>query len=190
MTTADETRPGRPLRADARRNRERVLAAARETFAESGPDASLNEIARRAGVGPGTLYRHFPTRRALLAAVLADRVERLCARADLLIASETPAAALSGWLRAFLEHASGDHGLGGAALAGPPDLGFDCHAAIRDAAGRVLGHAQRAGAARPDVTAADMTQLVVGVALATEGAAHDPGQPARLLALVEDTLRP
>jgi AcrR family transcriptional regulator len=190
MTTADETRPGRPLRADARRNRERVLAAARETFAENGPDASLNEIARRAGVGPGTLYRHFPTRQALLAAVLADRVERLCARADHLIATEPAGAALSAWLRIFLDHASGDHGLGGAALTGPPDLGFDCHTAIREAAGRVLAHAQRAGAARPDVTAADMMQLVVGVALATEEAAYDPGQPGRLLALVEDALRP
>ncbi|WP_173100756.1 TetR/AcrR family transcriptional regulator [Actinomadura verrucosospora] len=190
MTTADETRPGRPLRADARRNRERVLAAARETFAESGPDASLNEIARRAGVGPGTLYRHFPTRQALLAAVLADRVERLCAYADRLIASEPPEVALSGWLHAFLEHATGDHGLGGAALTKPPGVDFDCHTAIREAVGRVLAGAQRAGAARADVTAADLLQLVVGVALATEEAAHDPGQPGRLLALVEDALRP
>ncbi|GAA2164363.1 TetR/AcrR family transcriptional regulator [Actinomadura napierensis] len=190
MTTVDETRPGRPLRADARRNRERVLAAARETFAEVGPDASLNAIARRAGVGPGTLYRHFPTRQALLGAVLADRVERLCARADQLIASDSPGGALSGWLRAFLDHAGSDHGLGGAALAEPADLGPDCHAMIREAAGRVLARAQRAGAARPDVTAADMMQLVVGVALATGGPAGDPAQPGRLLALVEDALRP
>ncbi|MBE1535732.1 TetR/AcrR family transcriptional regulator [Actinomadura algeriensis] len=190
MTTAEETaaEPGapRPRRADARRNRERVLAAARETFAADGPDASLNEIARRAGVGPGTLYRNFPTRQALQAAVLADRVAHLCGRADELIATVPPAAALAGWLRAFLAHAHSDHGLGGAVLSDPP--GLDCHQAILEAAARVLTRAQDAGAARPDVAAADMIQLVVGVALAT-GRGADSGQGQRLLDLVLDALR-
>ncbi|OLT10676.1 TetR family transcriptional regulator [Actinomadura sp. CNU-125] len=191
MTTAEETaaEPGapRPLRADARRNRELDLAAARETFAADGPDASLNEIARRAGVGPGTLYRNFPTRQALQAAVLADRVAHLCGRADELIATVPPAAALSGWLRAFLEHARSDHGLGGAVLSEPP--GLDCHQTILDAAERVLARAREAGAARPDVSAADTVQLVVGVALAT-GHGPDSGQGERLLGLVLDALRP
>ncbi|MEU8137749.1 TetR/AcrR family transcriptional regulator [Streptodolium elevatio] len=75
-------------RADARLNRERIVAAAREVFAEDGPDASLNEIARRAGVGPGTLYRHFPNRRALAAAVVVERVEILVAHADRLLATD------------------------------------------------------------------------------------------------------
>ncbi|MFC4914000.1 TetR/AcrR family transcriptional regulator [Actinomadura gamaensis] len=208
MTTADPRRPRRAPRADARRNRDGILAAARAAFAEDGPDASLNEIARRAGVGPGTLYRHFPTRQALLSAVLADRVERLCARAEQLVADASPDEALDGWLHAFLAHARSDHGLGGAALTEPahpdprpdpdpgldrgldPGLGLDCHAAIRAAAARVLANAQRAGVARADATPEDMIELVVGVALTTAGPDTGPDRPGRLLALVRDALRP
>ncbi|MFD0664399.1 helix-turn-helix domain-containing protein [Thermocatellispora tengchongensis] len=81
----------RPRRADARRNYELLLAAATAVIAEEGPDASLNEIARRAGVGPGTLYRHFPTRDALLAAVFQGRLAALCARAEELAEERPPA---------------------------------------------------------------------------------------------------
>jgi AcrR family transcriptional regulator len=178
----------RPQRADARRNYERVVAAAHEVFAEEGPEASLNEIARRAGVGPGTLYRHFPTRHALLTAVLRDRIEALCGRADELLAAESPDTALAEWLRAFLAHARSGQGLGSALMtAGPDELGFDCHQRIRDAAAGLLTNAQRAGTARADLEPGDLLQLVVGIALTTTRPA-DPDEPTRLLDLVLDAI--
>lgn len=197
MSTADQANSRRaqheerPRRADARRNRDGILAAARAAFTAEGPDVSLNEIARRAGVGPGTLYRHFPTRQKLLAAVLADRVERLCDRAEELATDHSPAEALDGWLRALLDHARSDHGLGGVALTDDPaDPGLDCHGAIRAAAARVLTNAQQAGVARPDVTPEEMIDLVVGVALTTGRPDIDPARPDRLLTLVLHGLRP
>lgn len=172
----------RPQRTDARRNRDRLVAVAGRTFAELGPDASLNRIAQAAGVGPGTLYRHFPSRRELLAAVLEDRITALCARADEL-AAEPPDAALTAWLRAFLDHARTNQGLGGAFWAEPPgDL--DCHARIRAAARSVLARAQRDGTARPDLSVPDLLQLVVGIALAT--AQDDGAQAGRLLTVTLD----
>jgi AcrR family transcriptional regulator len=161
----------RPLRAHARRNHARVVAAAREVFAEAGPEASLNEIARRAEVGPGTLYRHFPNRRALQIAVLRDRIEALCGRGDELLNSASPDDALAEWLRAFLAHARSGQGLGGAVMTAAQDeLGFDCHERIRD-----------------DLPPGDLLQLVVGVALAT---AHtdDADEPDRLLGIVLDAV--
>ncbi|MFB8240605.1 TetR/AcrR family transcriptional regulator [Kitasatospora purpeofusca] len=175
-------------RTDARRNRERLLAAAQEAFAEAGAEASLNDIARRAGVGPGTLYRHFPTRAALLAAVLEERVERLCARADELTATHPADQALAEWLRAFIAHARTNHGLGGALLLEASDtLDADCHRRIEDAAAAVLTRAQRNGTARPDLAADDLLQLALGIALATTGPGPDREARAdRLLALALD----
>ena len=90
----------RPLRADAARNRSRILDAARETFAESGTDASLEEVARRADVGIGTLYRHFPTRASLIEHVYRDLVDELCATAPALLKTHTPIKALEEWVLA------------------------------------------------------------------------------------------
>ncbi|MFJ6614107.1 TetR/AcrR family transcriptional regulator [Streptomyces sp. NPDC091289] len=201
MTTAygQGTEP-RPRRADARLNRERLVSAAQEVFAESGPEASLNEIARRAGVGPGTLYRHFPNRPALLAAVLRERIAVLCARADELGATEPPDAALTAWLHAFLVHAQVNQGLAGAHLVeeqgkqgkqeeqGSGDAGgglVDCHRLILDAASGLLARAQADGTARGDLTPDDLVRLVVGIALSTTHS-RDAGQPGRLLSLVLD----
>ncbi|MFE0138686.1 TetR/AcrR family transcriptional regulator [Streptomyces sp. NPDC059037] len=186
----DDTRArgaARQPRADARRNRERILEAAREAYAEAGPEASLNEIARRAGVGPGTLYRHFPSRAALLTAVLKDRVEALCGRTDELLAADSADDALDDWLRAFLAHARVNQGLGGALLIEeletPDALGFDCHQRIHDTASSLLTRAQTEGTARKDLLTADMIQLVVGIAVSTPHSPTDPTQPDRLLAL-------
>ncbi|MYW00848.1 TetR/AcrR family transcriptional regulator [Streptomyces sp. SID3343] len=190
-----------PRRADARHNRELLVAAARETFAAAGPDASLNEIARRAGVGPGTLYRHFPTRHALLTAVLRSRIESLCAHAERLSTSGDAGdardpddaggadGALAEWMAAFLAHARANQGLGSALmLDGPDALGIDCHRMIQDAAAGVLERAQRWGTARPDVTADDLLRLVTGIALSTARSPGDDAQPDRLLALALDAV--
>ncbi|MFJ2931284.1 TetR/AcrR family transcriptional regulator [Streptomyces sp. NPDC087219] len=175
-----------PRRTDARLNRERLVATAQEVFAEAGPGASLNQIAQRAGVGPGTLYRHFPNRQALLAAVLRDRIEKLVEQADVLSAVEPPDEALAQWLRALLAHARLNQGMGSALMVEEPEvLGMDCHRLILDAAAAVLAGAQARGTARADLAAADLVQLVAGIALST---AHSPDtdQPARLLDLVLD----
>ena len=175
------------MRVDAQRNYERVLEAATAAFAKEGPEASLNDIARRAGVGPGTLYRHFPNRQALQAAVLNERLEKLCGDAEEL-ASHEPAAALTAWLRALLVHARTDHGLGGAVLAGPVDLGFDCQQAIHRAGAALLTRAQRDGGIRADLDIDDVIQLVAGIALAARHGT-DPEQPDRLLRFVTDAMR-
>ncbi|CAM5437555.1 TetR family transcriptional regulator [Streptomyces spiroverticillatus] len=190
MTTAPGGGAPPPRRTDARLNRDRLVAAAREVFAASGPGASLNEIARRAGVGPGTLYRHFPNRQVLLAAVLTDRVEALCARAGELLAEESLSAdeVLARWAEAFLAHARDQQGVGSALLTDASyDLGVDCHRVIVDAAASVLAHAQEHGTARCDLAAADLVQLVTGVALATVHAG-DAGQAGRLLSLTLDAV--
>src|SRR5437868_15361014 len=105
--TTDETPPGalvaRPRRADARRNYAKVLAAAREAFAEGGEDTSLEEIARRAGVGIGTLYRHFPTRQALLEALYVDEVEEVCRSAEQLNGGDAWEA-LNGWFERLIAY--------------------------------------------------------------------------------------
>ena len=108
------------MRADARRNHDRLLAEARVAFARSGADASLEEIAHRAGVGSGTLYRHFPTREALLQAVIQDWTESMQAEAESFIGRGTPAEALHAWLRAYIAHATVFRGLAAALMAGYP----------------------------------------------------------------------
>ncbi|MCK9897821.1 TetR/AcrR family transcriptional regulator [Frankia sp. AgB32] len=181
--------PQRGPRTDARRNRERLLAMAREAFDEAGPDASLVEIARRAGVGQGTLYRHFPTRAALLRAVLADRIERLCQRAGELSATASADDALAAWLRLFLDHARINQGLAGAFMAEGPEASVaDCHQAITATATDLLDRARRDGSARADLRPEDLLQLVVGIALAT-ARDDDGGQADRLLALALDATR-
>ncbi|MCT2590175.1 TetR/AcrR family transcriptional regulator [Streptomyces sp. N2-109] len=192
----DGTAVARRQRTDARRNRERLVEAAREAYAEAGPEASLNEIARRAGVGPGTLYRHFPTRTELLTAVLRNRIETLCTRAVTLQEAAAAAAvhtaaddALAEWLRAFLAHARVNQGLGGALmLEEPAALGIDCHQLILDAAAGMLTLAQRQGTARTDVSPADLLRLVTGIALST-ARGDDLEEPDRLLGLVLDAVR-
>ncbi|QFZ21822.1 TetR/AcrR family transcriptional regulator [Saccharothrix syringae] len=168
------------MRADARRNRERIVAAADAAVAEHGADASLEEVARRAGVGSATLHRHFPTRQALLEAVFHDRVAALCAR--------SANASLVEWLRAVARHAAANRGLAASLLRGAdPALGETCHAMITTAADALVAEARRAGAARPDVAAADLLKLANAVSLAAEG---DPAEADRLLALALTGIAP
>jgi AcrR family transcriptional regulator len=191
--TGSATSP-RPMRADARRNYQRLLAVARTAFAERGPEASLDDIARRAGVGPGTLYRHFPTRLALLEAVYRDDVSTLCARADELQHTHPPAQALAEWLQAFVGYAVGKRGLTAALreILGDRKNSFflECGRELKAAAGRLLDRAQQAGVVRADVQAIDLLRLVHGIVLATEQGGDDIGQADRLLTVVLDGLRP
>jgi AcrR family transcriptional regulator len=184
----------RPMRADAQRNYARLLSAAAAVFAEHGADdASLEEIARRAGVGIGTLYRHFPTRQALLEAVYRDQVEALRLRADELLESDSPGDALAAWLRAMVAFSSTKHTLTSALLATlgqESELLSSCSKVIRDSADALVGRAQQAGVVREDVNAQDVIRLVHAVNLATQRGPSDPGQTDRLLGLVLDGLRP
>jgi AcrR family transcriptional regulator len=179
----------RPKRADARRNRERLIAAAREAFTEHGVEASLDDIARRTGVGPGTLYRHFPTREALLAAVYRDDVEALAARAEEMAQQYPPAEAFTAWLHLQLDNFKYKYGLGAAVKT---MLGRDsetlnfCRDAMRAALDRLLVAAQEVDAIRHDVDAGEILRLVHGVGMATESA---PEHADRLLSLVLDGLR-
>jgi AcrR family transcriptional regulator len=184
----------RALRADAQRNYAKLLDAASAAFIEHGADdVSLEEIARRAGVGIGTLYRHFPTRQALLEAVYRDQVELLRARAEELLDTVSPGDAFAAWMRALAAFSSTKRSLTSAMLT---TLGKDsevvsaCSRVLRTSAETLLANAQHAGAIRPDVTAIDVIRLVHGITIATERMPTDPAQADRMLAFVLDGLRP
>jgi AcrR family transcriptional regulator len=184
----------RPLRADAQRNYDRLLSAAAAAFAERGADdVSLEEIARRAGVGIGTLYRHFPTRQALLEAVYRDQVEAVRAAAEEQLNSDAPGEALAAWLRVLVDFSSTKHSLTTALLATmdkDSDLLSSCSAVIRGSAEALFARAQEAGAVRADANAGDVIRLVHAVNLVGQHAPTDPGQRDRMLGLILDGLRP
>ena len=176
----------RPRRADARRNRELLLTAAKAVFAERGVDAPLDDIARRAGVGNATMYRHFPTRSELIVAVYADEVTELCARGDELAAAHGPREALFSWLAAFITHVASKKEL---ALAIADDragtrstLFGQWHAAMHQTAAALLTRAQQAAAVRADLDVTELLSLANGLALS--GA--PPNRLARLLTLVRE----
>jgi AcrR family transcriptional regulator len=184
----------RPMRADAQRNYQRLLDAAVAVFAERGADdVSLEEIARRAGVGIGTLYRHFPTRQALLEAVYRDQVDGMRAKADALLGSDSPSDALAEWLRALSAFSSTKQSLTSALL---ETLGKDsellsaCSAVIYGAADDLLARAKEAGAVRPDADGKDLMRLVHAVNIAAQHAPADPGQRDRLIGIILDGLKP
>jgi AcrR family transcriptional regulator len=165
--------PRRPRRADAQRNRELLLSAAREVFSERGVGAPLDEVARRAGIGNATMYRHFPDRRELIIAVYADEVQALCAQGEALLDDHSPGDALFAWLRAFIAHVAAKREL---ALAIPDDHAgqrralFDSwHKAMHSTASRLLARAQSSGMARPDLDASDLLALANGIAIASVG---------------------
>ncbi|MET9775761.1 helix-turn-helix domain-containing protein [Streptomyces sp. NPDC006367] len=169
----------RPMRADARRNRERLLAVAVEAFAEHGEGASLDDIARRAGVGVGTLYRHFPTRQALLEAAYLERIEAIAARADEIAAGREAGEALVAWLDELAVGMLRVRGLrallGNAVTSGGPACG-DC---VRGAATRLVRAAQEAGALRRDVEPIEVLRLVHAVVTASEAAGEVDGTAVR-----------
>ncbi|MFH0522400.1 TetR/AcrR family transcriptional regulator [Streptomyces sp. M41] len=174
------------MRADARRNHERLLTEARAAFAEHGTDASLEDVARRAGVGIGTLYRHFPNRDALLSAVFEEAVGELLTRSHELLRAPEPCAALVAWLREMVRHAGEYRGLARSLMSVSSDRTSAlarCSDPIREAGGALLSRAQASGAVRPDVAVGDLLQLTHAIALATEGTPDDPELADRLLML-------
>jgi AcrR family transcriptional regulator len=191
MNTTDDTPQTlltRPKRADARRNYEKVLAAAREAFAEGGESTALEEIARSAGVGIGTLYRHFPSRQALLEALYVDEVEELCRSAAQLDAGD-PWEALNGWFERFIGYLASKQALAAELLNyvdHDAELFKTSRAALFSAGEPLLKRAQAAGVVRPDVNIAEVIQMVIGIAKIPT--AH-PGQREHILTVALDGLR-
>ncbi|MEV6016803.1 MULTISPECIES: helix-turn-helix domain-containing protein [unclassified Streptomyces] len=187
--------PGAPrvMRADARRNHGRLLAEARSAFAEHGTDTSLEDVARRAGVGIGTLYRHFPNRHALMSAVFEEAVSDLLARSRELLDAPEPCTALVRWLREIITHAGEYRGLARALMSASRDEGSHlarCSGPMREAGSALLLRAQESGAVRPDVSIGDLLQLTNAIALAAEETADDPALADRLLNLTLRGLKP
>jgi AcrR family transcriptional regulator len=181
--------PTKPQRADARRNRERLVSVARDVFAARGSGASMEEIAKAADVGVGTLYRHFPRRIDLVEAVYRDDVQALVVLAEEVVNDPDASAALATWLSGFVRYVQSKRALLTElheAFEKNPDLALSLREDISRAAGLVLAHAQEAGAARTDVDERDLMQLVGGMCMA-RGATLE--QNERLLSLVLDGLR-
>jgi AcrR family transcriptional regulator len=185
----------RELRADARRNRERVLRTAQQVFAADGLGVSLDEIARRAGVGPGTVHRHFPAKEALYLAVAIDQLEQLATEAKVLAATGDPATAL--FTQLFRMVASGAENVAvKSALAAAefdlrtaaPDVAADLTRRVAD----LLGRAQAVNAVRDDVTVEEVMALVAGAFAAIRhiGAETSRQRSAHIAQLILDGLRP
>jgi AcrR family transcriptional regulator len=174
----------RKPRADALRNRERVLEAAKSVFSAGGADASLEAVARRAGVGIGTLYRHFPTREALYDAVYRREVEQLGELADELKGEAAPVEALRKWLRANVEFVATKKGMAAAlALAAhkPSELMAFSYERLTKAVGALLERAVAAGELRADVSPEDLLRALIGMCLM-----HDqPGWQASVVRLLD-----
>lgn len=166
-----ETTVRRALRADARRNRDRLLAEARAAFLDHGTDASLEDIAARAGVGVGTLYRHFPSREALLEALLRERFDALTVTARRLATHPSAREALRLWTLEFVDTTTVYRGLTAALMATLHDPDSALHAscaAMRAEGAALLARAQAEGELRADLTPAEFLSLVAGVAWARE----------------------
>lgn len=171
----------RPLRADARQNYARLVAAAADSIAELGPNVSLEEVAKRAGVGIGTLYRHFPNRQALLEAIYLDQVNANCALGRELMASMAPAEALPLWLHSLLTYNLNMRGLKEALMAGEISAQTSaCKVKMHEVGGELLARAQEVGAVRRDIEITDLLRLVHGIALMVEPGAEGAARAERV----------
>jgi AcrR family transcriptional regulator len=193
VTTGAEPLGERRLRADAQRNRDRILEVARETFTQEGLNVPVDLIAERANVGVGTLYRHFPTKEALASAILASRLESLIGEAEQLEQSPDPGDAFFGFLRLMAERSSADMALADAFT----EAGYDVKSGsaqfkdrLLEALGRMLRRAQAAGAVRADLTASDVLALMAASCMATGRFGLSGADRDRVLGVVFDGLRP
>jgi AcrR family transcriptional regulator len=186
--TPTETLLARPKRADARRNYEKILAAAREAFAEGGESMALEEIARRADVGIGTLYRNFPNRQALLEALYVEEVEEM-ARSAAAFEGADPWEALTLWFQRLIAYIGTKRALAAELqnyLDRDAELFKICRGTLFSSGEPILRRAQDAGVVRSDVNIADVIHMVVGIAKIPSA---DPEQTERLLRVALDGLR-
>jgi AcrR family transcriptional regulator len=181
----------RPLRADARRNRQRVLEAAATVFTSAGLGVSVHEIARRAGVGVGTVSRHFPTKEALCQAIVLDRIERCVTTGRTLAATHEPGAAFLAYFAFMVDEGVVDRALADALVGG----GFDIEAAAASSEHDIMGAlrqlliaAQESGSIRSDVDTADVKALIAAC-LARERGQTDPAARQRMIVIVYNGLR-
>ncbi|WP_236794917.1 TetR/AcrR family transcriptional regulator [Amycolatopsis sp. GM8] len=177
------------MRADARRNYERIVNVAREAFTEHGPEAPLDDIARRACVGPGTLYRHFPNREALIEAVYRADVEKLTERAAELAESHSPGDALAEWVREHVGFVVQNHGLAAtlkAAMDRDSQTFALCKTMLYDAAENMVVAAQDVGAIRDDIKPRDLLLMAHGIGSASQ---NSPDAAPRLVEVMLDGLR-
>jgi AcrR family transcriptional regulator len=184
-----DSAPGRSMRADARRNYDKVVAAAREVFAAEGAEASMDAVARKAGVGVGTLYRHFPKRIDLVQAVYQDDVDELVETARRVVAELEPWPAVVAFLEAFVRYARSKRTFMTElreAFDKDPSLKLRARDRIDEATQLVIGRAQRAGAIRTDVDGGDVTQLLAPMCISPT---LTDEQSVRLLPLILDGLR-
>jgi AcrR family transcriptional regulator len=180
----------RPVRADAARNRELLIDAAAAAFAARGAEVPLEDIAHGAGVGIGTLYRHFPTREALVEAVYRHEVGVLCERADELLATLPPDQALEEWMQLFVQHVATKRGMLSVLkpmMSANSSLSADTRGRAVDAASRLLAAGVAAGTVRADIEGADLVRAVGGICMSTDQALS--GASDRLLTLLFDGLR-
>jgi AcrR family transcriptional regulator len=181
---AEPSPPGRKPRADGQRNRERLVDAAKAAFSDAGADVSLEEIARRAGVGIGTLYRHFPTRDAIVEAVYRRAVQQLAGSAQRLLGSLAPGEALHQWMRLFVDYIATKKVIApalGSIVGGPTDLYASSGAQIADAMSLLVERAAAVADIRPDVDPNDLLRALLGF---TYGNAS-PGWQASALRLID-----
>lgn len=200
MTPAKPIKPGmgrraesRPLRADARRNRERLLEAAEAVFAAEGATAPTEVIARRAGVGIGTLFRHFATKEALVEAIVVARVERLVTEADTLVAKGDPATAFFEFFRRTVAESEAKKTYVEVLRGNSVDLESaapELHQRLRRGIGTLLVNAQNAGTVRFDIDVPEVMILLVSATRAAEYAGEDGDLRDRTLKIILDGLRP
>lgn len=192
MKKSAAPRTARKPRSDAQRNRERILDVAKQVFTRRGADASMDEIAKRAKIGPGTLYRHFPTRDDLLVAVYITEVERLAAAQKKLSAELPPIEALRAWLLVFIDYIAAKKIIAPAlnAMAGGPSRVFQQTAQVlEDAANALAGRAVASGDLRSDVDPVDLMRAIYG--LSTVGSTEDwPAKARRFVDILLQGSRP
>jgi AcrR family transcriptional regulator len=186
----DSVSTDRRPRADAVRNRDLLLSAAAAAFAARGADVPLEDIARAAGVGIGTLYRHFPTRDALVEAVYRYEVDVLCERADQLLEEMPPDQALAEWMQLFVRHVATKKGMLSALkplLSSNPSFSDQTKGRAQAAATKLLNAGVAAGTVRADVDGADLLRAVGGICMSTDQERSEASE--RLVGLLFDGLR-
>jgi AcrR family transcriptional regulator len=177
------------MRADAQRNYDRLLEEATQAFMVHGTEVALEDIARHAGVGIGTLYRHFPDRYTLMNAVFEQEVVKINERARELLDAPDPVDALTQWLRSVAVHSTIYRGLAKAIMSAPDAKMPACKALLRSSGETLLRRAQDAGAVRTDTTIGDLLKLTNAIVLTAENNHDDKGLFGRLMALTVDGLR-